>query len=46
MARVYSNFHWVSDALAGWVLGAGLLVATVGVAQHLLGPAAPGQQAS
>ncbi len=45
-AMVYSNFHWLSDVLAGWALGAGLLVTTVGVAQHLLGSAAPGQQGS
>jgi sec-independent protein translocase protein TatB len=36
-AMVNSNFHWLSDVLAGWALAAGLLVTTVGRAQHSFG---------
>lgn len=42
-AMVYSNFHWLSDVLASFALGAALLWLLVNTAPHLVphGGAAP-----
>ena len=40
-AMVYSNFHWLSDVLAGWALGGTLVWMAVAVAPRLAGSSGP-----
>lgn len=43
LTRIVLGVHWPSDVLAGWMLGAGVALLTVGVARYRMLPSAPDQ---